>query len=367
MSTLALNMIAGPGDAQLLDRCLKSFDAKNIFDEIVIVDTTFSMDTSIWEVIRKYSNVHHEYQWITKRHPFGNFAGARNFALQNTTSDYVMWLDCDDLAPNNFKDDFPTIRQLFGKYDIFMMDYSISSNQLTKRERVFRRIPSLFWNLPSHEQLTVNYQIHPYAYIRNVQIIHAPIKSVQISIDRNYQIMKHEYENYYTNSIAFYYGRELLHRGDVDGVKILQQLLDEQSVNTALLAQCCLSLCQYFKNTDQLDKLITYSRVGISFNQNYADFFIHLAEDYERKNDLNKAIDFYKKAMACQFSGGGVCNVDAYTIIPAMRLTMIYKQQDNKEAALLLSKTALQYAKHDMRQELIDLRKQLARDILNHG
>jgi len=367
--TIALNMIVGSGDGQLLERCLNAFKAKDIFDEIVIVLT--SDDVGAEKVAHKFTKATniYKYPWVSARYPFGSFAGARNLALQNTTSDYVMWLDCDDLPCIDFAETFITIQQVLDKYDIFMIDYRLSeqSSLATKRERVWRRIPTLFWYRAAHEELTIDFSVHTHAYIGNLQVIHAPEKSLQVSADRNFNIIQHEYTVSADSVNAFYYGRELILKDDEAGAALLQNLLDERKLNHDVLAQICILLCDFYRKHDLPDRVITYCRVGISLNENYADFYINLAHCYECLGEIDKAISFYKQALSCKFTGGGVFNISLYTFTPAMALVLIYTKRDEIEEALLMSKITLRHASHDQRQNVIDMRKELAQRILSNG
>lgn len=69
-----------------LAACLES--VKNIVDEIVIVDTG-STDTTL-EIAKKYSAKIFHFEWIN------DFAAARNFALENSSGDWILYLDADE-------------------------------------------------------------------------------------------------------------------------------------------------------------------------------------------------------------------------------------------------------------------------------
>ena len=69
-----------------LAHCLES--VKNGVDEIIIVDTGSSDDTLL--IAKQYTKKVYSYQWNE------DFAAARNYALQQTTCDWVLSLDADE-------------------------------------------------------------------------------------------------------------------------------------------------------------------------------------------------------------------------------------------------------------------------------
>ena len=77
-------------EEKYLEACLES--AKNVVDEIVIVDTG-STDTTI-EIAKKYSAKIFHFEWIN------DFAAARNFALEQSTGDWILYLDADECLSN---------------------------------------------------------------------------------------------------------------------------------------------------------------------------------------------------------------------------------------------------------------------------
>lgn len=66
-------------------------------DEIVIVDS-YSTDNTV-ALIKKHPHVK------LIQHPFKNFSDQRNFALQQVTNDWVLFIDADEFIPKNLKDE----------------------------------------------------------------------------------------------------------------------------------------------------------------------------------------------------------------------------------------------------------------------
>lgn len=82
---LSLSMIV-KNEEKHLANCLES--VKNVVDEIVLVDTGSTDDTL--EVAKKYSAKIFHFEWIN------DFSAARNFALEKSTGDWILYLDADE-------------------------------------------------------------------------------------------------------------------------------------------------------------------------------------------------------------------------------------------------------------------------------
>lgn len=85
--TLSLAMIV-KNEARCLARCLDS--VKAIVNEIIVADTGSTDDTA--NLARSFGARVHPFAWT------GDFAAARNFALAQATSDWILVLDADEWA-----------------------------------------------------------------------------------------------------------------------------------------------------------------------------------------------------------------------------------------------------------------------------
>ncbi|GGE81770.1 glycosyltransferase family 2 protein [Priestia taiwanensis] len=86
MSTISLCMIV-KNEEKVLSRCLES--VHKMLDEIIIVDTG-STDTTK-EIAREYTDKIYTVEWND------NFAEVRNYALKQSTMDYALVLDADEV------------------------------------------------------------------------------------------------------------------------------------------------------------------------------------------------------------------------------------------------------------------------------
>jgi len=85
MPRLTLSMIVKNEEANLRD-CLES--VKDVVDEIVLVDTG-STDKTI-RIAEEFGAKIYRFNWIN------DFSAARNFALKQSTGDWILYLDADE-------------------------------------------------------------------------------------------------------------------------------------------------------------------------------------------------------------------------------------------------------------------------------
>ncbi|WP_315793789.1 glycosyltransferase family 2 protein [Paenibacillus sp. BIC5C1] len=90
MNTLSLVMIV-KNESAVLSRCLES--VVKLVDEVVVVDTG-STDNTL-QIAREYNAKIYNYQWNN------DFAAARNYALEQSTSDWNLVLDADEFISND--------------------------------------------------------------------------------------------------------------------------------------------------------------------------------------------------------------------------------------------------------------------------
>lgn len=364
MATLALNMIVAPAEAGLLKRCLDSFHALECFDEIVIVNT--SLDEKVNEIARLYSDKVFYFQWETEEHPNGDFAGARNLALQNTESENVMWLDSDDVMLGK---DLPkwleTVKLLKDEKNSGIEQWSIqyalicdpSGNPQTSfwRERVFKRTLHS-WKRPVHETLSPEWEQVKNAKINGLYITHLPTKPSYVSALRNVKILEPEYaKNPEDIQIKYFLGRDLLFIGRIDeGVKILTDMIDNIETGSEMSYAICIELVWLyaygnFETSPQLDKMKTenlqkvqsWCRQALSFSASYAEPYVVLGDVYLKQGAVENASKMYATAMKKKIGSGKFQNHAFYTELPAERLSRIFAAKKNYDMALHFNRIAV--------------------------
>lgn len=145
VGTLSVCMIVRNEEA-LLGRCLQS--VKSAADEIVVVDTG-SNDSTI-EVAKSFGAKIVEVQWKN------DFARARNISLKSATSKWILWLDADDIVP---QESIPGLLELKSRSAdcVFAMVVRNERPSNTGTEfmqaRMFPNHPDIFFERSIHEQM----------------------------------------------------------------------------------------------------------------------------------------------------------------------------------------------------------------------
>jgi len=370
MTTLALNIIVAPGEAGLLKRCLDSFKAKELFDEIVIVNT--SLDEAVNTMAREYTDKVHYFQWENDEHPFGDFAGARNLAREHSTTDNIMWLDTDDVLLPIYEEKFRNALAFVkdeknANIEQWTMQYSLICNgdgtpaMSFWRERIFKRT-AIEWRRPVHEGMYPEWDSVKNARINGVYITHLPMKPAYVSALRNVKILEMEYKkNPDDLNTKFFLGRDCLRVGKTDqGIEILTSIIDNLEGGSDMMFGISLELAMFYAygstethvllediKQDQLDNVEKWCRQALSFSANYAEPYVILGDVYWYRGYMDNAMELYMTAAKKKLGIGKFQSVPFYTELPADRLSRIFEAKGNFAMACHFNKTAIEYNKMD--------------------
>ena len=197
--TLALCMIVKPTDdeALLLSRCLKYIMRFNKLgkngkvikpvDEICITQAGLEPNAKVSEVAKMVGAKESFYKWDN------NFANARNYNFSQATSDYILWLDCDDVLKGA-----ENLRELIQKMSESSIDavamnylYDFDENMLCTVKHIKTRVVkrgTVKWVGDVHEDFESLRQINTF-FDDAIEVLHLKEKNaVEVSVDRNLEI-----------------------------------------------------------------------------------------------------------------------------------------------------------------------------------
>lgn len=366
MTTLALNIIVAPGEAGLLKRCLDSFNAKESFDEIVVVNT--SLDEAVDKTAREYTDKVFFFQWETEEYPFGDFAGARNLALENSTTDNIMWLDTDDILLPIYDTKWTEFLQLVKKdenasIEQWAIQYALICNPDGSpvmsfwRERIFKRTVTE-WRRPVHECLVPEWDAVKNAKVNNLFITHLPMKPVYVSAVRNVKILEKEYANNPDDiQTKFFLARDRIRIGQTEeGIKALEEMVDNLEAGSEMLLSICLEIVLYYAygecstnplledmNQGNLDKVEKWCRQALSFTAGYAEPYLILGDVYWFKGLLENAMQMYMTASKKKLGVGKFQSIPYYTELPNDRLSRVFEARGNFAMSAHFNKLAIKY------------------------
>ena len=364
--SLALNVIVGRGDEKKLEVLLAS--CNKCFDEFVIVDTggnLFAVQTeeSFKRLIKNHT-ILLNYSWND------NFSEARNKAIEHTTSDYIMWLDCDDIPPT--PDEIYEIKGVLDtmKPDFVMMPYLVGDKGNNKytyqllRERIFKNNPKVRWHYPVHEQLDFSQTDNKYIIIENSCVKHDDKDKTDSGLKRNIRILYAEYaKGNHDQHIRYNLAKDIiLANGDVIFArKLLEELINDHELNNDSMAFACNMIANSyafqkgeFVPQAKADSLL-YAYLCASCGDKMAEPHITIGDYAFADGEINKAIDCYKVASSKKPSSV-VSDVASYGEVPIRRIAKVYESIDEVEMALFYNKKAMAFSKDN---DLIEDRKTL--------
>ena len=143
--TISMAMIV-KNEAENLPRIFKSIEG--CFDEIHITDTGSTDDTV--KIAQELGAKVHHFGWCD------DFAMARNVSFEPITTDFVFWMDGDDVLENreefiNFRDNVMDLADYWVANYIYSSDASGKPMCTFARERVFRTSKKMRWRYFVHE------------------------------------------------------------------------------------------------------------------------------------------------------------------------------------------------------------------------
>lgn len=334
--SLSLCMIV-KNEEKVLERCLLS--TKNLFDEIVIVDTGSTDNTK--QIAQKFTTKIYDYVWCD------NFSKARNFAFSKATCSYIMWLDADDVMPEKTVNKLINLKQNFTA-DTYMLKYDIAftENKPTFsyfRERIVKNCQQAKWQGVVHECII------PFGKIEklNLSIEHHKVnKSAKIST-RNLKIyQKNAKIRELSAREQYYYGRELFdHQKYYKCIYTLKKFISNpnswvENVIDAhfLIAKCYETLKQPVKQFYHLTQTFKHDSPRANICCALGDYFLNL-------NQFQTALHWYNTATNCpdiSLKGAFVQSI-YYNYYPYLQMCVCHFNLGNLMEAEKCNKKAKEY------------------------
>ena len=304
-------------EEQTLARCLEGI--KDIADELIIVDTGSADNTK--DIARRYTDGVYDFVWCD------DFSAARNFSFSLATTDYVMWLDADDVVT---KKDAQAIRALCdeGGFDVAYLKYAIPASDgeepsfVYYRERILRRALGLKWEGAVHEVITPVGK----AVWSDACILHKKGKSARPM--RNLQIYQKEIScgKELSPREKFYYGRELFFNGMLrESIAVIEDYLSGEGwVENRV--EACRTLYRAHMRLGDRERAISSLLRAFAISRPRAEDCCHLGEYFFEKGDYCTAAYWYNCALTANddLKSGGFVDTAYSGYIPAIWLCVIY-------------------------------------------
>jgi len=309
-----------------ISRCLSS--VKNIFDEIIIVDTGSKDNTK--KIVEKFTDKIYDFNWVN------DFSKARNYAFSKATGDYLMWLDADDILTSEDALKLKKLKEnLNSEIDIYLLKYNISFDEENNptfsyyRERIIKNDKKHYFLDRVHEYVPL---IGKLSY-EDIAITHSKIE-VEKS-NRNLKIYEEmiKENELFTPRNKYYYGRELFeHQKYKKCIKVLNEFLDEG--------------LGWIEDNINACVLIYYSNLNLQTTNSLKSLFQTFEYDLPRKKiccligeyyfkikNYENAIYWYNSALMTKIVKDGFYEEDYDYFIPYLNLCLCHYRLNELELA----------------------------------
>ncbi len=332
MKTLSICLIV-MNEEGCIAECIES--AMPIADEIIIYDTGSTDSTK--EIAGSYPKVKViEGEWRD------DFAWARNQSLSHATSDFIMWLDADDLLDDVTRD---TVNELknddFKGYSKIMMSYRTSPDSFNNRLRIFKRGCDVKWVGRIHEYLDHDWSTVLTLDDSKAHVIHNHVKPYS---NRNLLIYKamEERGDVFTIRDEFYYANELYDNGmHEDAAQRYISALSKDGLWYVDRLNACHRLYLIYLHLNDLDKALKYAYLGASCTSApRADICCAIGNVYLQRGNLEWSRVWYERALGNVPQGLETTFYSNahHSITPALQLCYIYDRMGDKTKAFDMHK-----------------------------
>ena len=381
--TIGLAMII-KNERKNLPRLFQS--VSGCFDEIHITDTGSDDGSVDWlmspeaqELAKCPVHVHY-FEWCD------DFAKARNFAFQHGTSDYIMWMDGDDVL--NGKDFFIKWRDTTMCFaDFFFNTYNYALDDKGKplvsfvRERVVKRALNPVWNYALHEGIHIERTWRAdYALSWTVDHVR-DAEDVKQDRSRNIRIIeKMKREGKLDARMQFYLAKEYFENANPHAAisefdRALEMPLEPH--DKTLSYQYASYACQQIGDTikDELKdekhswylKAMGYALDGAKFDATRAEYWVSAADSQLKMGNRFAALPMYAAAKHCITSATSGQKMatpvyqfkECYGQMPLLQMAKIYLSLHMIDDGEVLAKECVAKYNNEEAKGLLDQIKNL--------
>lgn len=339
--TLALALIA-KNEAHNIRHLAKSIEG--CFDEVHLTDTG-STDDTVKIATELGWKVHH-FTWIN------DFAAARNASFEPVKTDYIMWMDLDDVLGN------PGAFKLWRDNAMALSDYWLATYHYASdakgtpvcsfaRERVVKRSLGLSWNYFVHEGIKpispFGMQIRP-NYISTWNVVHrrGP-QDMAADKSRNLNLFK-DRQDKLDSRMWYYYGKELFeNQQPVEACHAFNKAMTSMDLEIHDRIMCMEYACYAYMACNQWQKALEIAQQGLMLVPRRAEFHVLMGDALIKTNKVLEAAPSFAAAKVCRIDvradlgyAGPIFNrTEAYTFYPRLQLARIYAQTGDLASARL--------------------------------
>ena len=338
MITISLCMIV-KDEEEVLGRCLES--VAEAVDEMIIVDTGSRDSTK--EIAASFGAKIYDFPWID------DFSAARNFSFEKAEMDYILWLDADDILPEESLIKLLELKKALPRdTDLVMMEYRMGEGPdalCFYRERLLRRGSGFRWEGAVHEVIAPKGKI----LYSPIAICHKKEKIKDA--ERNLRIYERKIAEgcKFTPREQYYYARELMDHGRFSEAEVAFEsaLLQELWTEDRLEAINLLARCK--REQGDLDGALDTLLKALAVGEPRGEFCCALGDLFLMREEPATAAFWYQLALERPAPLGGFIQRDRYGLYPALQLCLCAWQRGEREEAEAWNEKAAEFAPKDPR------------------
>lgn len=336
MNTISLCMIV-KNEEEVIARCLSSVE--QAVDEIIVVDTGSTDRTK--EIVASFSKAKlFDFSWIN------DFSAARNFSFKQASSDYILWLDADDVLGEA---DLKALIELkngdLGQYDYVSMNYHLSYDQKGnptysyRRNRLVKRSKNFKWIGPVHEYL----EVYGHGFPSSIAVSHKKNKYVP-SRNIDIYLKRLEEKEEFNPRDQFYFANELKdHARYQEAIEWYEKFLDGKLGWVEDNISACYRIATCYEQLNDLDTAISKIFRALTYDRPRPDFCYQLGNLFFTQTRYKEASFWYALALQTKEFTPDISfhNPATATWLPLLQLTVCHDRLGQKDLALAFHLAAM--------------------------
>jgi glycosyltransferase involved in cell wall biosynthesis len=286
--TISLCMIV-KNEEDFLSQCLRS--AEGVVDEIVIVDTG-SSDATL-EIARSHKAKIVRHEWKE------DFSDARNVSLAHATSEWVLYLDADEVLDQKSAEGLTEVLSHTTHFGFFFCIYNIKENGFVSGRhytvRLFRNLKGVSFTGKIHEYVIpmgtrayAGMRIYHYGYDLDPETMkrkkerNAHILGQALTGNREDPVLRYHLAN--THRLLGNYEEAMEHA--TRGMEIMEKTGEENSLYLTIIHVLAEACCQQ----GEWDKAEAYCVKALGIRDDFIDALYTLARVYRIKRNSRQTL-----------------------------------------------------------------------------
>ena len=357
--TLSLCLIvkASDDEAELLNRLLSK--TPPVFDEICITIT--GKNKKVEEVAKQYNAKISYFDWIN------DFSAARNFNFSQATSDYIMWVDSDDLIKG--AENIPNLMEKIGKdgnvIDAIVMDYLYDFDEygvcIVKhlKTRIVKNDGCVKWVGALHEDFSPTRELLA-EKCPDIQIVHLTNdKRVKDNFARNTTIAKSVLEKNPDDPRSYWLvANALLSEGkDKESLDYYYQFIEKSNSEEEIFLAWH-RIADVFMRLGEFDKAFMAELQALRLRPYYPDAYFGLGKLYFEQHKYREAESVILDGLKKEIPSDEIIvyNPRDYDVNPLNLLARVYFAMDKpRESKMCLEKILKIYPHREDIKKVIEV------------